>query len=127
MDFEKALKKYLNGTGQKIEFKKFAKLVWSNGDDAIKVLFQLVNQELDTMNDEKNLDRVVEVLKYVGVVISNSDNINRKLIIKKLAKLDEKIDRIEIEGQSKFNQRHLFNELEKVRRKCLDLEKNGRK
>lgn len=123
MDFEKALKKYLNGTGQKIEFKKFAKLVWSNGDDAIKVLFQLVNQELDTMNDEKNLDRVVEVLKYVGVVISNSDNINRKLIIKKLAKLDEKIDRIEIEGQSKFNQRHLFNELEKVRRKCLDLEK----
>ena len=111
MDFEKALKKYLNGTGQKIEFKKFAKLVWSNGDDAIKVLFQLVNQELDTMNDEKNLDRVVEVLKYVGVVISNSDNINRKLIIKKLAKLDEKIDRIEIEGQSKFNQRHLFNEL----------------
>ena len=43
------------------------------------------------MSDSKNLDRTVEVLKYIEVIIGYCDNVNRQIVKRKIIKLQKKI------------------------------------
>ena len=125
MNIEKALRNYLNRKGPKIKYDDFCVYCENNADDAINVLFKLANEEIDTMNDSKILDRVVEVLKYVELVIGNCDDANRKIINRKVVKLTEKITRIQIEEHKKFNNmnkiRSEFNKVKRELEVLLDL------
>ncbi len=115
MNIEKALRNYLKRTGPKVKENKF--LMYSNGDASINVLFKLANEELDTMTDDKTLDRLVEVLKLGEKILQNEQDINRKAIARKIVKLDEKLDRILLEGKKKFsNLNKIRSEFNKVRR-----------
>ena len=107
MNIEKALRNYLNNKGAKINYERFATIVKSNGNNAANVIFKLVNEEVDAIDDNKSLDRCVEVLKYLGVILTNCDNLNRKIIERKLGKLDEKLDRIELEDKNIYNIKNL--------------------
>lgn len=100
MNIEKALRNYIEGKGNKIKYEEFINLVKSNGNNAANVLFKLVNEQLDTMSDTKCLDRTIEVLKYLGVILTNCQNVNRKLISRKLFKLEFKLETIESEGKN---------------------------
>ena len=125
MNIEKALRNYLNRKGPKIKYDDFCVYCENNADAAINVLFKLANEEIDTMNDSKILDRVVEVLKYVELVIGNCDDANRKIIHRKIVKLTEKLTRIQIEEYKRFsNMNKIKSEFNKVKRELevlLDL------
>lgn len=93
-----------------------------DGNKAADVLFSLINEQIDTMTDTKLLDRTVEVMKYIGLLLVNSETIDRKLVSRKLYKLGEKLSRIEREGKKKYNMKHLQSEFKKVRRQINELD-----
>ena len=125
MNIEKALRNYLNRKGPKIKYDDFCVYCENNADAAINVLFKLANEEIDTMTDSKTLDRVVEVLKYVELIIGNCDDANRKIVNRKIVKLTEKLTRIQIEEYKRFsNMSKIKSEFNKVKRELevlLDL------
>lgn len=125
MNIEKALRNYLNRKGPKIKYDDFCVYCENSADAAINVLFKLANEEIDTMTDSKTLDRVVEVLKYVELIIGNCDDANRKIVNRKIVKLTEKLTRIQIEKYKKFsNMNKIRSEFNKVKRELevlLDL------
>lgn len=125
MNIEKALRNYLNRKGPKIKYDDFCVYCENNADAAINVLFKLANEEIDTMTDSKTLDRVVEVLKYVELIIGSCDDANRKIVNRKIVKLTEKLTRIQIEKYKKFsNMNKIRSEFNKVKRELevlLDL------
>ena len=125
MNIEKALRNYLNRKGPKIKYDDFCVYCENNADAAINVLFKLANEEIDTMTDSKTLDRVVEVLKYVELIIGNCDDANRKIVNRKIVKLTEKLTRIQIEEYKRFsNMNKIKSEFNKVKRELevlLDL------
>ena len=117
MNIEKALRNYLNRKGPKIKYDDFCVYCENNADAAINVLFKLANEEIDTMTDSKTLDRVVEVLKYVELIIGNCDDANRKIVNRKIVKLTEKLTRIQIEEYKRFsNMNKIKSEFNKVKR-----------
>ena len=125
MNIEKALRNYLNRKGPKIKYDDFCVYCENNSDAAINVLFKLANEEIDSMTNSKILDRVVEVLKYVELIIGNCDDANRKIINRKIIKLTEKLSRIQIEEYKKFNNmnkiRSEFNKVKRQLETLLDL------
>ncbi len=117
MNIEKALRNYLKGNGPKVKDRVFFKYSKNNGDAVINVLFKLANEELDTMTNQKTLDRVVEVLRLGEIILQNEEGLNRKAIARKINKLVEKLDRIILEGKNKFdNINKIKSEFNKVRR-----------
>lgn len=129
MNIEKALRNYLKGNGPKVKNKDFWEFAQKDGNAVINVLFKLANEEIDSMHNKKTLDRVVEVLKLGEIVLQNAEGLNRKLIARKIYKLQEKLDRILSEGKRKFsNINKIKSEFNKVRRE-LDvlLEANEQK
>lgn len=122
MNIEKALRNYIRGTGPKVKYEHFLAMTQSDdGNKASDVLFSLINEEIDTMTDTKVLDRTIEVMKYIGLLLANNEQIDRNLVNRKLHKLGEKLSRIEVEGKNKFNMKHIHSEFEKVRRQLDDL------
>ena len=123
MNIEKALRNYIKGIGPKIKYEHFLAITKSNdGNKAADVLFSLINEQIDTMTDTKLLDRTVEVMKYIGLLLVNSETVDRKLVSRKLYKLVEKLSRIEREGKKKYNMKHLQSEFKKVRRQINELD-----
>lgn len=123
MNIEKALRNYIKGIGPKMKYEHFLAITKSNdGNKAADVLFSLINEQIDTMADTKLLDRTVEVMKYIGLLLVNSETIDRKLVSRKLYKLGEKLSRIEREGKKKYNMKHLQSEFKKVRRQINELD-----
>ena len=122
MDIEKALKNYLNNKGPRIKTGDFIDSLESNEVNAIiNTIFKLVNDDIDMMNDSKCLDRVVEVLKLVELILNNYSGINKKLLKRRVNRLDEKFDRILLERKKKFtNINKIKSEFNKVRRE-LDI------
>ena len=134
MDIEKALRNYLNNKGPKVKVNDFCSVLNNNDSNAIiNVIFKLVNYEIDTMDDSKCLDRVVEVLKFIEVIVNNYEGVNRKLLNRRINRLDEKLDRILREEKKKFsNLNKIRSEFNKVRRQLdslddLNIEKNSKK
>ena len=122
MNIEKALRNYIRGTGPKVKYEHFLAMTQSDdGSKASDVLFSLINEEIDTMTDTKVLDRTIEVMKYIGLLLANKEQIDRNLVNRKLHKLGEKLSRIEVEGKNKFNMKHIHSEFDKVRRQLDDL------
>ena len=132
MNIERALKNYLKATGPKVKEKDYLESTASNVNAAVNVLFKLINDEIDNISEQKTLDRVVEVLKLLELSLANNDNINRKIVSRKIYKLYEKMSRIVEEGKNKFsNLNKIESEFNKVRRQLdklseLNEEKNSK-
>ena len=123
MDIEKALRNYLNSKGPKVKVNDFCNALDNNDINAIiNVIFKLTNDEIDTMNDSKCLDRVVEVLKFIEVILNNYSGVNKKLLKRRINRLDEKLDRILREQKKYFsNLNKIKSEFNKVRRELDEL------
>ncbi len=122
MNIEKVLRNYIKGVGSKVKYEHFLAMTQSDdGNKASDVLFSLINEQIDTMTDTKALDRTIEVMKYISLLLANKETIDRNLISRKLHKLEEKLTRIEREGKHKYNMKHLHSEFEKVRRQINEI------
>lgn len=85
-------------------------------DEVIDILFNVINDELDEVTGIESLDKVRELFKSISVVLSTNDLIDRKKVARRINKLDEKIDRIQLENKNKFiDTNKAFQELESVR------------
>lgn len=121
MNIEKALRNYLKGIGPKVKTKDFCDFSILNPNASVNVLFKLINEEIDSMDDNKKTDRVLEVLRLLEAVLNNNDGLNRKIIARKLMKLSEKLTRIISEGKAKFKDiRRVEQEFEKLQ---IEIEK----
>ena len=105
MNIEKVLKKYLDNKGNKIKYNTFFQYAKDSTKKTIEIIFKLVNNEIDSMSDSKNLDRTVEVLKYIEVIIGYCDDVNRQIVKRKIIKLQEKISRIFIKKKDNFKKK----------------------
>ena len=118
MNVERALRNYLNGTKARMKESEILECANNNGSNAvINVLFKLINESVDSIDESKAVEREVEVLKLMEVILKNKDDINRKIVGRKLFKLYEKLDRIIFEGKNKFhNINKIQSEFNKIRR-----------
>ena len=102
MNIEKALRNYLKGSGPRVKYKAFYENASKDPNAVVSVLFELLNEEVDSMSDTKCLNKTIELINYLKIIITNFDEINRKLIGRRLNKLSEKLDRIEFERKKYF-------------------------
>ena len=117
MNVEKALRNYLKGTGPKVKPKAFYTYASGDGNATFNVLFKLATEEIDNMTDSKTLDRVVEVLKLGEILLRNVEDLNRKVIARKIVKLQQRLETILAEGTRKFsNIKKIKSEFNKVNR-----------
>lgn len=117
MNIEKALSNYLQRKGPKISDRDFCTYVENTDKDIVNVIFKLINDEIDTIDEKKELDKVVEVIRLLELVMSNGAEVKRKVVSRKIKKLNEKMDRIMLENRSKFsNPKKINSEFNKVRR-----------
>lgn len=118
---EKQLSSYVEGNGPRVSYEVLSLHADRNANELIHIIFKVINDELNSVTGVGNLDRIRELVQNIGILLSNYDTINRKVVSRKLRKLDEKIDRLKIENRRKFvDIEHAYQELEKVR---LELEK----
>ena len=116
MNIEKALRNYLKGSGPRVKYKAFYENASKDPNAVVSVLFELLNEEEDSMSDTKCLNKTIELINYLKIIITNFDEINRKLIGRRLNKLSEKLDRIEFERKKYFiNKKHVKNEFDRLR------------
>lgn len=116
MNIEKALRNYLKGSGPRVKYKAFYENASKDPNAAVSVLFDLLNDEVDSMTDTKCLNKTIELINYLKIIITNFDEINRKIIGRRLNKLSEKLDRIESEKKKYFiNKKHVKNEFDRLR------------
>lgn len=119
MNIEKTLRNYLKGNGKHVKYTTFYNYVVKKNDPRISeaiinVLFNLLNEEVESMDDTKCLNRTIELLNYLTILIVNCDDIDRKHIERRLNKLVAKCDRIEVEGKKKFKKpKHIRHEFER--------------
>ena len=79
MNIEKALRNYLKGSGPRVKYKAFYESASKDPNATINVIFELLNEEVDSMTDTKCLNKTIELINYLKIIISNFDEINRKL------------------------------------------------
>ena len=116
MNIEKALRNYLKGSGPRIKYKAFYENASKDPNAVIIVLFELLNEEVDSMTDSKSLNKTIELINYLTIIITNFDEINRKLIGRRLNRLSERLDRIESERKKYFiNRKHVKKEFDRLR------------
>lgn len=116
-NIEKAFTKYVRGTGAMVPADVVCEYAERNPNSTINILFKVISKELDSITGRESLDRVRELLKNVHVIMINIDGVNRKIIYRKLQKLDEKIDRIKSERRQKIvDAKRANQELESLRR-----------
>lgn len=113
---EKRLANYIKGaTNEPTELEI---ITWINNDanEFISILFRLLNKSIEGITGDKNLKNEMALFKYLSAAIRNSDEANRRVVIRKLTKLDEKISRLKEEKRAKFsNIKKAYTELEKMR------------
>ncbi len=120
-NLEKQLSNFVKGNGPRVNYDTLCAYANRNPNEVIHILFKVINDELNSVTGVGNLDKIRELVQSVGILLANYDEINRKVVSRKLRKLDEKIDRLKIENRRKFvDLENAYQELEKVR---LELEK----
>lgn len=119
-NIEKLLKNYVRGTGTKPTTKE---LVQVDSEELIDSIFDIVNEELDSIGENKSLEPEREVLNFICIALGTSNDIDRDFIIRRLHKLDLKLDRVKIENKNKIkNQKKLNHELEGLREEIEKIE-----
>ena len=118
-NIEKTLTNFVSGKGQRISDEVLcahAKKDAKAADEIIDILFNVINRELDTVTGVESLDKVKELLNCITMIMNNSDTVNRKIVSRRIHKLDEKIDRLKLENKNKFlNIENAYKELDKIR------------
>ena len=112
---EKALDNYLHKKGPALNYNVILQQAKKEPNELINTLFNVVSDELDNVTGEENLDVLINIMKNINAVLLNVDSTNRKMVIRKIHRLYEKIEIIKIDNKKKFvNETRAIKELEKV-------------
>ena len=104
-NIEKRLTNYAQGKGPKVPQETLCSFAQNSADDAnllLDILFDIINNELDNVTGQVSLHNVRELLRASNIIIVNIDEVNRKIVERKVHKLYEKVDRLKRENKNKF-------------------------
>lgn len=119
---DRALIKYLTGTGSKVSVQEISIYATKHGDDLIDTLFMILNKELDSYIGDHSLEKLTEAFNYMNVILANAEELNRKYLLKRLNKLSTKLDRIEEERKGVFkNPEKVHDEFFKLHERIEEL------
>ena len=125
---EKLIKDYLQRKGPMISNEDLVRWAEKDPNGSINTIFTIISEELENVTGLERLDRVENILKCVKTIITNVEDVNRKIILRKVNKLYEKIERIKIENRKKFkNANQAIHELDKLQLFLEELEKDTEK
>ena len=121
-NIEKQLTNYINDKSPLIKDQEL--LSYKNVNELIDILFSVINKELDITLGEKSLMKIRTLLDKVVLLLSHNDQVDRKIVSRKLNKMDSKMNTILIEKKSKFtNKSKVQKEFKKTSVKIIDIEK----
>ena len=121
-NIEKSLTNFVKGNGPRVSNDTLCTYASKDANEMINILFSIINKELETVTGAESLDKVRELLKCISIVIVNTEDVNRKIVARKLRKLDEKIDCIKRENRNKFTDlENAYKELEKTRKEMNEI------
>lgn len=113
-NIERALFNSVHGIGT-INEDLFYDYAIKNGDNLVDILFNLLNGDLDSFKGNENLDYTKRYFEYLNSIISINPSINKKIIARRIKKLEEKLNRIQQEKKNKIsNMTKAKEELDKV-------------
>ena len=122
-NIEKELNNFINSRGSKVPDKDMIEEANKEPTATIMILFKVINKQLDKLTGEETFEKTKILFHYVKEIIENCDGINRRLLIRKLARLDEKIDRMKNENRKKFvNVKKAFKELKTAQEEIEQVE-----
>lgn len=104
-NIEKSLTNFVEGRGPKVSNEALCVCAAKSANSAneiIDILFSIINREIETITGQNTTDKLKELVKYVSMIMNNSDSVNRKIVNRRIIKLEEKIDRLKSENKSKF-------------------------
>lgn len=91
------MQEYLKGTNNI----SINRLVYQKGindpNEVMNIIFDIINDQLEQFDGTESLDRVINLLKSLSILIENYNTIDRKLLNRKINKLKQKIDTLESE------------------------------
>ena len=70
---DRALIKYLTGTGSKVTVLVISIYATKHGDDLIDTLFMILNKELDSYTVDHSLEKLTEAFNYMNVILANAE------------------------------------------------------
>ena len=76
-NIEKSVVNFIKGRGPMISEETictYAAKSKKNADETIDILFNVINKELDEVTGIETLDKVRELFKYIGLVLSTNDH-----------------------------------------------------
>ncbi len=122
---DRALVKYLTGTGAKVSVQEISIYATHNGDALIDTLFNILNRELDFYVGEKSLDKLKEAFGYMDIILANATELNRRYLLKRLNRLETKLGRIEYERRNVFsNPNKVHEEFQKLIARIQELKES---
>ena len=115
-NIEKTLVNFVKGKGPIISDEVLCTYASKNANETIDIIFNVINKELDAVTGLESLEKVRELFSCIKTVLNTCDTVYRKKVARRINKLDEKIDRIELENKNKFSDvKKAVRELESVR------------
>ena len=85
-NIEKALQKFAEGKGPRVGYKILCENKSKTSNELINILAKLVSEDLDKFTGENSLDKSIDLLKSMTVIIENCDDINRKIVTRKIGR-----------------------------------------
>ena len=125
-NIEKSLTNFVKGKKPTISEESICAFANKNANEIINILFKVINEELDSIKGTESIGKIKELFRCINIVITNFDDVNRKIVSRKLQKLDEKISRLKEENKYKFaNINKAHQELEEIRKELENIEKTS--
>ena len=120
MSVEQVLQNYLIGKHQKISAEEFCTLVErENKNKVINSIFGLIYTEIVYIQKGENADKLIDILYYLEVLITNFKNVDRNSIMRKLKGLEAELS----SKIKKNNNKNIRRELWKVKEKICQIKK----
>ncbi len=102
-NIERALTSFVKGNGPRISNRILTAYAEKDANSLINILFNVINEELDNIKGTVPFDKIRELLKGIYVILGISNDVDRKIVSRKLNKLSEKIERIQLEQRKRIN------------------------
>lgn len=113
---EKALTSYVKGNGRKVSKEVLSSCIEEDSNELINTLLKVINSELDKPSEALAIDRLKELFHYIQITLGVSSEVDRTALMRRLSKLDAKIDRLKVERKNQFkDKKKATAKLEKIR------------
>ncbi len=90
MSIDETLEDYLNRNECINNYNDLIKFYNNNSNATINALFSLINEEINSI-EKYNIRDIIKISDCIKLIITNCEDINKKMIIRKIEKIIKKI------------------------------------